>query len=379
MGSESEGATEELWSDCPLFAPDASLVPNLADNPSAEHVSPAVAALSHLLYDEDTPQEVAEQLRARGNTLFKHGCTKSYRRAVAAYTEALQVPCDVPEVRSALYANRAAAQLKLQNYGRALADAEAALQLDPDHVKSRYRAAVCANALAKWEAAVRHCNAGLDALLRVGLDASPDAALLKRLRMTARGERVKEAAETQARDEGRRRAEAAGSALSRALAKRRVTMGLPLFAQQRAYARAAPTFDADGGGGVLWPVLIVYPEVAGTGVSEQSDYMEQVSEDASVDDIIATLFPKGAPAPRWDVSGAYARRVGQLAAQYRVGWTMRVCEADSDDERDFVGSNLGPDDVGVWKTVPRSTTIAELVRRPDYVVPHFPVIYLVPA
>jgi tetratricopeptide (TPR) repeat protein len=380
----SKDSSDEFWHDCPLFAPDASLVPNLAEGDTAENLPEAVGALAHLLYDEDTPDEIAEDLREQGNTLFKHGHRNSYIRAVAKYTEALQVPCNSVGIRSAAFANRAAAQLKLKNYGKALDDAESALALNGDHVKSRYRAALCANYLQKFDKALMHSDAGLSLLQFNGMGRSLDATLFTQLRETAKSGRDKAVAEEEAAQKRKLRMEAASFTMSQALTKRRVTMGLPLFSQQRKYSRKYPVFGDHGGDGnageavVVWPVLVVYPDVRGIGC-DQSDYLEQVSEEATIADVIASLFPEHTPPPPWDLSGAYSRRADNLIAQYRPDWTMRAIDADSDDERDFVGSNLGPDDVGPWKSVSHSTSIAQLVSKSDYIVPLFPVIYVVPA
>lgn len=374
--AETAGSTdEELWQDCPLFAPDATLVPNLSEGATGDGISESVGALSHLLYDEDTPEEIAEELREQGNTLFKQGSRLSYIRAVAKYSEALKA-CDSAEIRASAFANRAATQLKLQNYGKALADAEEALKLSGDHIKSRYRAASCCVRLRKFDKALAHCDGGLAALKRTGMEKSSDAGLFLRLRDSAMVERKKVNALENAKCERRERVERKQAALAQALSERGVTMGLPLYSQQRTYSRSSAELDENGE--ISWPVLVVYPDLGGTGTGDQSDYLESVNENASVDDVILSLFPEGAPPPPWDVSGAYSRRVDRLAAQYRSGWTILREDADSDDERDFVGSSLGPSDVGPWKRIPRSMSIADLVRRPDYVVPLFPVVYIVP-
>lgn len=64
---------------------------------------------------------------------------RSYKSAIAKYTAAINVHCDVPDVAAAPYANRAAVELKLGNYQRALADSESALKWQPHNVKARYR------------------------------------------------------------------------------------------------------------------------------------------------------------------------------------------------------------------------------------------------
>lgn len=61
------------WDDFPLFAPGGTSIPRFAEDGSTESSTNAVAALSHLLYDEETPLEASELLRDEGNRHFKRG------------------------------------------------------------------------------------------------------------------------------------------------------------------------------------------------------------------------------------------------------------------------------------------------------------------
>ena len=62
---------------------------------------------------------------------------KHFALAVMLYTRAIEADPSV----AASYGNRAFAHIKLENYGAAVADAEAALRLDPNYVKAYYRRA----------------------------------------------------------------------------------------------------------------------------------------------------------------------------------------------------------------------------------------------
>lgn len=64
---------DDLWEEFPLFAPEGAEIPKVGDGESAENVSSAMGALSHLLYDEETPEEISELLRDNGNRLFRQG------------------------------------------------------------------------------------------------------------------------------------------------------------------------------------------------------------------------------------------------------------------------------------------------------------------
>jgi serine/threonine-protein phosphatase 5 len=83
----------------------------------------------------------SDVLKAEANAKFKDG---KYEEAIALYTQAIEVfPTSV------LYANRAFANLKLENYGAALLDADEAITLDPFNVKAHYRHGTANIALGK--------------------------------------------------------------------------------------------------------------------------------------------------------------------------------------------------------------------------------------
>lgn len=75
---------------------------------------------------------------------------KHFSRAVTLYTSALEV---LPS--AVLYANRAAANLALENCGAALADAESSVQLDATYIKAYYRRAAARFLLGKHAEALQ--------------------------------------------------------------------------------------------------------------------------------------------------------------------------------------------------------------------------------
>jgi tetratricopeptide (TPR) repeat protein len=78
------------------------------------------------------------------------GAGKHFARAVTLYTSALDA---LPS--AILFANRAAAQLALENYGSALADAESSVTLEPSYIKGYYRRAAARFLLGKYNEALR--------------------------------------------------------------------------------------------------------------------------------------------------------------------------------------------------------------------------------
>ncbi|KAK9809755.1 hypothetical protein WJX73_003393 [Symbiochloris irregularis] len=76
----------------------------------------------------------ADQLKQEANTAFKE---KHWAKAVAGYTRALEANPD----SAILYANRAAAHIRLENFGSAIEDGTKAVELDPNYIKGYFRRA----------------------------------------------------------------------------------------------------------------------------------------------------------------------------------------------------------------------------------------------
>jgi len=89
----------------------------------------------------------AAALKDEGNALFSAG---RFGAAVEAYSRALEA-----EASAVLFANRAAAHLKTEAFGAAIADADAALALDGGYVKAYYRRGSALLALARFKLAKR--------------------------------------------------------------------------------------------------------------------------------------------------------------------------------------------------------------------------------
>ena len=108
------------------------------------------AALQSLKFDDQTPEERAEDYKGKGNHALKYRHNKIYvRKAVQHYTLALLEEFDNAPLRSVLYSNRAHAALLLGNFGKALDDAKESIRLDPKNIKGWFRAAKSALALEK--------------------------------------------------------------------------------------------------------------------------------------------------------------------------------------------------------------------------------------
>ncbi|CAM9280418.1 unnamed protein product [Scytosiphon promiscuus] len=95
----------------------------------------------------ESPKDLEKEERERGNAKFGQG---DFEGAVKCYTRCLAI-----NGKSSLaFSNRAMAYVKLKEFGKAEADADAALRVDPRHVKSLQRRAAARNALGKHRAAL---------------------------------------------------------------------------------------------------------------------------------------------------------------------------------------------------------------------------------
>jgi len=111
-----------------------------------------------------TAEARAEALKAEGNSLL--GSAK-YSQAAEKYTQAIEL-----RPTAILYANRAQALIKIESYGAAILDADAALALDPTYMKSYFRRGSAYFALSKFKLAKKD--------FKIVVDANKDPEAVKR-------------------------------------------------------------------------------------------------------------------------------------------------------------------------------------------------------
>ncbi|GAQ87925.1 protein phosphatase 5 [Klebsormidium nitens] len=90
----------------------------------------------------------AEELKSAANEAFKD---HKFAHAVDLYTQALEIRSD----NAILYANRAFAHIKLEEYGSAVEDASKAIEIDPLYPKGYYRRGSAYVALGKFKDALK--------------------------------------------------------------------------------------------------------------------------------------------------------------------------------------------------------------------------------
>lgn len=91
-------------------------------------------------------KEQAVKLKDEGNAFLKD---QKYSQAIESYTKAIDLDSQNP----IFYSNRAQVHIKLEEYGLAIADCDAALAVDPNFVKAYYRKGVSLMALLNYKEA----------------------------------------------------------------------------------------------------------------------------------------------------------------------------------------------------------------------------------
>lgn len=103
-----------------------------------------------------------EALKAEGNDAFRTGKNEA---AVAAYTACIDLAPESKLFLSTVFANRAAARMRLRQWDLASADCDACLDLNDQYIKGYLRRAECAQKIGGKEAlerALRDLNAAKD-------------------------------------------------------------------------------------------------------------------------------------------------------------------------------------------------------------------------
>lgn len=96
--------------------------------------------------NDDSAESTSLELKAQGNQFLIAG---KFLDAIRLYSEALEYA----PTSSVILSNRAQAYIKVENYGLAISDAEAAIEHDPSYVKGFYRRGSAYYALNKFKAA----------------------------------------------------------------------------------------------------------------------------------------------------------------------------------------------------------------------------------
>ncbi|GIX80855.1 tetratricopeptide repeat protein 4 [Caerostris darwini] len=260
-----------------------------------EELPPLVEALQELKYDpsENDPEELAESYKNDGNQHFKF---RRFRRAVECYTKGIEANCNVDELNSQLYANRAAAQFHIGNYKKSLRDAEASRKHNPKNLKAYQRGALCCLKLEEFDDCVSWCNEGLNL-------SSEDKVLIKSKEEAIKQKKIKE------RDIRARNAKAAAiksetEMLEMAIKERGIVMADNTLREPH-FLALIDSKVCLASGRLKWPVLFIYPEFGTT------DLFQNFSEDSNFITIFDQLYNEE-NSPKWDQELKYSAESVQM-------------------------------------------------------------------
>ncbi|KAL6698092.1 HSP90 associated protein [Trichoderma pleuroticola] len=269
-----------------------------------------IAALQALAY-EGTALENAADFKERGNECFK---VKGYKDASEFYGKGIAVlfveerkrahgevtkhpetgePDSEDEIRQqremleAMYVNRAACHLEMQNYRSCWTDCAAALRLNPRNVKAYYRSGKALLAVDRIEEADDVCARGLAIEPENKALRSVADGIIKRA--TTLNELKRKAAEREAKKQ--RRALLLKTAIAARGIKMRTTEQPPEM--EDAKVRLLPDED-DPSSELAFPTVLLYP------LHLESDFIKAIHETHSLEDHLGYIFPLP-----WDNEGQY--------------------------------------------------------------------------
>ncbi|CAM9487541.1 unnamed protein product [Ectocarpus fasciculatus] len=267
---------------------------------SIDEMDPGVVkAFQDLTYEDETPLSLGEHFKQLGNDRFKRGKKNAmyFRHAQQAYTEGLRnvrLGEETPELTAmvvALLSNRAMANLALKNYGSCRKDCDEALALSPGHVKCLYRKAKAELMLRRHGEALAVCEEGLK------IDPS-NTELLKIKKECGRALKAAEDAAAALNREKEERLERLAAVWDECESAG-VKLGPSGFDESNHEQRNAFLPMADDEGGVIWPVLLLYPQYG------QSDLIQAFRDADMLAEHLATAFPEEGPPAPWDTSFEY--------------------------------------------------------------------------
>ncbi|KAI9254526.1 hypothetical protein BDA99DRAFT_159944 [Phascolomyces articulosus] len=262
---------DEEMSKVPLFM-----------NRLPEEENATLEALQSLVYD-GTPEEIAENFKNQGNDCFKDGKSK-YKDAIDYYTRAIDVDCSDSKINEACYANRAAVNLELGNYGRVLRDCAKCLELNPKHTKALYRSARALLVLERVDEAHDCCEHALVV--------DPDNEVVKELKKKIIKRKEEIEAKQKAKEEKERQEKEEKEKLGQAFKDRKIKFEITEpEVREKANIQLDPETNT-----LSWPVFFLYPEY------KESDYIQSFNETNTFLDHLEVMFEQRAP---WDERGEY--------------------------------------------------------------------------
>ncbi|XP_033214607.1 DNA polymerase interacting tetratricopeptide repeat-containing, protein of 47 kDa [Belonocnema kinseyi] len=292
--SYTEGWPEDKWQEemekHPFFMKNA---PNPGDE-----LSPLMEGLQQLKYsaEENSPEELANNYKEDGNFNYKY---KKYRLAIISYTEGIRTKCKDTDLLAQLYNNRAAANFMLENYRSCLSDCKEALKLKPKYPKALSRAANCYFKIKDYTRCIEICDQILE-------EAPTDKSVIK-LKSEAITEKKRHERDLRKQDVKEKKYEKQEEKVLRVILSRKIkldSMSGKGIAELKDLEPQVPQIaqnvvHLDGNEKLIWPVMILYPEVF------QTDFIQNFHEDSTFEEQLEELFKDPPP---WDMGRKYSTK-----------------------------------------------------------------------
>lgn len=283
---------------------------------------------------------------------------KYYTVALDWYTKALAEKVNDP-IRTAVYlTNRAAVNLELGNYARVIEDCIAAIESNPKNLKAYFRCARAHAQLDRFEKGLEFVTEGLK------IDAKNPGMLKEKSEIELMWARHKARIEAAAARQKKLEAEKEAvmrqkGAWVKMLHERNVAIGPYLFDTMGDYlsAGAKPYMD-EKSKEMHWPVLFLYDEC------RQLDFIQDFAENDTFGDHLKLMFP-GDSFCEWDSDRKY------IHSQIEVFFVVNQSPA-------FMKKDANKGDQRPRKIkINHTTQLRKVLEHPEYVVPGYPVFYIV--
>ncbi|GMM51611.1 HSP70/90 family co-chaperone [Starmerella bacillaris] len=235
--------------------------------------NPQIEALRALAYDGE-PDEIAENFKAQGNDCFK---TKKFKDAIQFYTQALDQKCGKNDIDIACLGNRAQCNLELKNYRRCITDCSRVLDIDSSNIKAWFRSSKAFYLLDKMDECIACCDRGLQV--------DSENKQIKDLREDAIKRKHKLEELEAARIKKQELAAKKKAVLKEAADERQLEFRYSIQNQDNYKAVELKLEDSlDPKSTLHFPVLALYP------LNMESDIMQDVDENVTIEDILVHLF-----------------------------------------------------------------------------------------
>jgi len=333
---ETKTLPENLEIDHPLFKSKP------ISNEDVEN-DDTLLALQNLVF-EGTPKEIAENFKEQGNECFKKG-TKFYKNAIAYYTQGIKQEFDDKELMSTLYANRAAVNMQLENFGRVVEDCLESIKILPN-VKALYRLSKAYFSLKNYDDAIHYSEEGI----KIEETNKTFKKLIKDCKVEKNKIEQRLKKERRVKEEKDRKRELVKTAIH----IKGIIVGAPVFSNIKTFLEKS-SVTLDGNNLTHWPVLFVYEEY------HIIDFIKDFCEEETFGDHLQKMFP-GDEFPDWDSNKKYVHSLLEIYSI--VNHTTPVIEESKERKRKRkVKLN-------------QTTKLIKILQHPEYVVPGIPVFYI---